>query len=52
MRKQVKLQRKQWLLLREVALEKSLLSAQLDEILGPLAMTSPGVHGKERVGLF
>jgi aspartate ammonia-lyase len=35
--------------LREVVLEKGLLSAkQLDEILDPFAMTTPGVHGKEK----
>ena len=35
--------------LREVVLERGLLSAhQLDEILDPFAMTTPGVHGKEK----
>ena len=35
--------------LREVVLKKGLLSAQqLDEILDPYAMTTPGVHGKEK----
>ncbi len=35
--------------LRDVVLEKGLLSAkQLDEILDPYAMTTPGVHGKEK----
>lgn len=35
--------------LRDVVLEKHLLSAeQLDEILDPYAMTTPGVHGKEK----
>jgi aspartate ammonia-lyase len=35
--------------LREVVLEKGLLSAeQLDAILDPYAMTTPGVHGKEK----
>lgn len=41
--------------LREGVLEKRLLSAhQLDEILGPFAMTTPGGprKGKEKVGLF
>lgn len=35
--------------LREAVLEKRLLSAhQLDEILDPFAMTTPGVHGREK----
>ena len=35
--------------LREVVLKMGLLSAQqLDEILDPYAMTTPGVHGKEK----
>jgi aspartate ammonia-lyase len=35
--------------LRQVVLEKGLLSAhQLDEILDPFAMTTPGVHGMEK----
>ncbi len=35
--------------LRDVVLEKGLLSAeQLDQILDPYAMTTPGVHGKEK----
>ena len=35
--------------LREVVLEKGLLSAhQLDEILDPFAMTTPGIHGKNK----
>lgn len=35
--------------LREVVLEKGLLSVeQLDAILDPYAMTTPGVHGKEK----
>jgi aspartate ammonia-lyase len=35
--------------LREIVLEKGLLSAeQLDAILDPYAMTTPGVHGKEK----
>lgn len=35
--------------LRDVVLEKGLLSAkQLDEILDPYAMTTPGVHGKKK----
>ncbi len=35
--------------LRDVVLEKGLLSPkQLDEILDPYAMTTPGVHGKEK----
>jgi aspartate ammonia-lyase len=41
--------------LREAVLEARLLSAhQLDEILDPFGMTTPGVHGRERkkVGLF
>ncbi len=35
--------------LRDIVLEKGLLSAkQLDEILDPYAMTTPGVHGKDK----
>jgi aspartate ammonia-lyase len=35
--------------LRQVVLEKKLLSeSQLEEILDPYAMTTPGVHGKEK----
>lgn len=35
--------------LRQVVLEKGLLSEkQLDEILDPYAMTTPGVHGREK----
>jgi aspartate ammonia-lyase len=35
--------------LRQVVLEKGLLTEdQLDEILDPYAMTTPGVHGRER----
>jgi aspartate ammonia-lyase len=35
--------------LRQVVLEKKLLTEkQLDEILDPYAMTTPGVHGKKK----